>query len=88
MALLKGLKSQEVDLGRQSVRHDESSKLAVALVSKMKTAKEKWEIAGDDQKTVDSGRAQACYQLSLELAEAIESVRREVLGMEDGGIIL
>ena len=52
----------------------------------MKTAKEKWEIAGDDQKTVDSGRAQACYQLSLELAEAIESVRREVLGMEDGGM--
>lgn len=86
LALLKDLKSREADLGHQSVRHDESSRLAVALVSKMESAKEKWEIAGDDQKTVDSGRAQACYQLSLELAEAIESVRRDILGMEDGGM--
>ena len=83
---LKELKALETSLGRHSDRYDESSELADILISKMKTAKEKWEIAGDDQKTVNTDRAQDCYQLSLELAEAIESVRREVLGMEDGGM--
>lgn len=86
LALLKDLKTWETNLGRRSEGVDESPVLAEDLILKMETAKEKWEIAGDDQTTVNTDRAHDCYHLSLELAEAIASVRREVLGMEDDGM--
>ena len=82
LALLKEIKRQEKVLGQYSEDFNESSGLADELLGKIDTAKQRWEKAGDDQKPISAERARNCYQLALDLAKSIVSLRKEVLEIE------
>ena len=82
LALLKEIKRQEKVLGKYSEDFNESSGLADELLGKIDTAKQRWEKAGDDQKPISAERARNCYQLALDLAKSIVSLRKEVLEIE------
>ena len=84
LALLKEIKGKEKEYGQYADGFDESAELADGLLKKMETARESWEKAGDDQRPISTERARSCYDLALKLAEAIGSVKQEVLETEDG----
>ena len=82
LALLKEIKGQEKAFGTYSQGFDASSGLADDLIGKMKAARQSWEKAGDDQRSISTERSKACYQLALDLAEAIVTLRKEILEKE------
>ena len=82
MDLLVKVKRFESVYGQGAEGFDESYDLAYLLLEKMKVAKDKWEVAGNAQRFINSDRARECYTLALDLADAISTVERDVLGME------
>ena len=82
MALLLQVKKFESVYGQGAEGFDDSYDLAYLLLEKMAVAKEKWEVAGNAQRFINSDRARECYTLALDLADAISTVERDVLGME------
>lgn len=82
LALLKEIKKQEKDYGPYSEEFNESPGLADELLGKIVIAQKRWEKAGDDQRSISKDRARSCYQLALDLAQSIVTIKKEVLEKE------
>lgn len=84
--LLSRIKKDELLYGQNAEGYDASAGLAEKLVEKMQAATDKWETAGDAQRPVNPLMARDCYGLALQLAQSVESVERDIFGLDAAAI--